>query len=126
MAQILVFLLPILTVGFFLWFFLRVRRPRKPKAEKVDHRTRQERAVWGWAKILSVSRGALNTYRMARCELQLEVHMPGTPAYPAKTVWLVDQDSLASMEEGKEISVKVDPFATQYVYPNGGWAKFVE
>ena len=42
MAQILVFLLPILTVGFFLWFFLRVRRPRKPKAEKVDHRTRQE------------------------------------------------------------------------------------
>ncbi len=63
---------------------------------------------------------------MARVELKLEVHMPGTPAYQAKTTWLVEQESLASIEEGKEISLKVDPLAPQYVYPNGAWAKLLE
>ena len=61
-----------------------------------------------------------------RHRLVYEVHMPGTPAYQAKTIWLVDQESLASIEEGKEIPLKVDPLAPQYVYPNGAWAKMLE
>jgi hypothetical protein len=60
---------------------------------------------------------------MARVEMQLEVHMPGTPAYQAKTTWLVEQDSLAAVQEGKEIALKVDPLGPKYVYPNGTWAK---
>ena len=52
--------------------------------------------------------------------------MPGTPAYQAKTTWLVEQDALASIEEGKEIALKVDPLGPQHVYPNGTWAKFLE
>jgi hypothetical protein len=126
MTEFLAVALPMLTIGLFTWFYLRSRRPRKPKTAKDDHRTRQERAVWAWAKIISSSQGPVNTFRMARVEMQLEVHMPGTQAYRASTTWLVEQDALASAEEGKEISLKVDPLGPQYVYPNGSWAKFVE
>jgi hypothetical protein len=124
--EILAFALPVLTIGVFIWYFVRMRRQRKPQPGKVDQRTRQERAVWAWAKIISSHQEPVNTFHMARVELELDVHMPGTPAYQAKTTWLVEEGSLASVEEGKEISLKVDPLDPQYIYPNGGWAKFVE
>jgi heme/copper-type cytochrome/quinol oxidase subunit 2 len=126
MITIVAFALPVLTIGFFIWFFVRMRRPRKSKTPKEDPSTRQERAVWAWAKILSSSQGALNTFRMARVEMMLEVHMPGSPAYQAKAIWLVEQEALASVEEGKEIALKVDPQGPQYVFPNGTWAKSLE
>jgi hypothetical protein len=126
MINIIAFALPVLTIGFFIWFFLRTRRPKKSKTAKDDPTTRQERAVWAWARILSSSQGAVNTYRMARVEMNLEVHMPGSPAYQAKATWLVEQDVLASIEEGKEIALKVDPQGPQHVYPNGTWAKSLE
>ena len=126
MIDIVAFALPLLTIGFFIWFFLRMRRPRKSKTAKDDPTTRQERAVWAWAKILSSSQGAINTFRMARVEMTLEIHMPGSPAYQAKVTWLVEQDALASIEEGKEVALKVDPQGPQFVYPNGTWAKSLE
>ena len=126
MTNNLGYIVPVLTVIFIVWYFLRSRRQRKAKTAKDDPTTRQERAVWAWAKILATSQGPVNTFRMARVALQLEVHMPGTPAYQASTTWLVEQESLASVEEGKEISLKVDPLAPQYVYPNGAWAKLLE
>jgi hypothetical protein len=126
MNTILAFGLPILSVGVFIWFILRMRKPRKSKTAKEEPSTRQERAVWAWAKILSSSQGTLNTLRMARVEMELEVHMPGTPAYEAKTTWLVEQDSLEAVQAGKEISLKVDPLGPQHVYPNGTWAKSLE
>ena len=126
MINIIIFALPILTIGFFVWFFVRTRRPRKSKNAKEEPGTRQERAVWAWAKILSSSQGAVNSFRMARVEMKLEVHMPGSPAYEAEATWLVEQDSLPSIEEGKEISLKVDPLGPQHVYPNGTWAKSLE
>jgi hypothetical protein len=126
MIDIVAFALPILTIGFLVWFFLRMRAPRKSKKAKEDPTTRQERAVWAWAKILSSSQEAVNTFRMARVEMKLEVHMPGTPAYQANATWLIEQDSLASVEEGKEIALKVDPLGPQHVYPNGTWAKSLE
>ena len=124
--EILFIAMPLITIGLIVWLFFRIRRRRKPKLANVDDRTRQERAVWAWAKILSSSQEPVNTYRMARVELQLEVHMPGNPAYQVKTTWLVDQDSLAYIEEGKEISLKVDPLGLEHIYPNGSWAKLVE
>jgi hypothetical protein len=124
--EILAIALPVLTLGVLAWFFFRSRRSRKPDHAKDDHRTRQERAVWAWAKILSSNQGTVNTFHMARVELQLEVHMPGTPAYRATTTWLVEQESLGFIGEDKEISLKVDPLDPKFVYPNGTWAKFVE
>lgn len=126
MADFFAISLPVVTIIFLVWFFIWMRRSRKPKAAKVDQRTRQERAVWAWANILAANRGPVNTLGMARLELTLEIHLPGTPAYQARTTWLVEEQALASVEEGKEISVKVDPQDTQYVYPSGGWAKYVE
>ena len=126
MANFLVFGLPILIGIIFVWYLLRMRQKRKSKNVKEEPSTRQERAVWAWAKILSSSQGALNTFRMARVEMELEVHMPGSPAYQAKAIWLVEQEALASVEEGKEIALKVDPLGPQYVYLNGTWAKSLE
>ncbi|MGD0749939.1 MAG: hypothetical protein ABSA23_00885 [Anaerolineales bacterium] len=126
MIDIVAFALPILTIGFFVWFFLRMRAPRKSKTAKDDPAIRLERAVWAWAKILSSSQGAVNSFRMARVEMNLEVHMPGSPAYQVKANWLVEQDALGSIEEGKEIALKVDPLGPQHVFPNGTWAKSLE
>jgi hypothetical protein len=126
MNETLAIVIPVLTLGLFVWFFIRMRRSKKPKTIKDDHNTRQERAVWAWAKILTASQGPINTYRMARVELQLEVHMPGTPAYQTRATWLVEDESLPSVEEGKEIPLKVDPLDPKYVYPNGAWAKLAE
>ena len=126
MIDIVAFALPILTIGFFIWFFLRMRRPKKSKTGKEDPATRQDRAVWAWAKVLASSQGALNTYRMAKVEMNLEVHLPGSPAYPAKVTWLVEQDALEAVQEGKEIALKVDPQGPQHIYPNGTWAKSLE
>jgi heme/copper-type cytochrome/quinol oxidase subunit 2 len=126
MAYVFAISLPVITIVFFVWFFMRMRRPRKAKVNKDDHNTRLERAVWAWATILSSSQEPVNTYHMARVGLQLEVHMPGTPAYQVSTTWLVEQESLPAVEQGKEISLKVDPLDPKYVYPSGGWAKFVE
>ena len=125
MTDFLLIALPILTVVVFVWYFTRLRRSRKPKPEKVDEHTRQGRAVWAWAKILSSNQEPVNTYHVARVDLQLEVHMPGNPAYQVKTTWLVDQESLAYIEEGKEVSLKVDPLGPEHVYPSGSWAKLL-
>jgi hypothetical protein len=124
--ETLAIVLPLVMIGVFIWYFIRTRRSRKPNPAKDDDRTRLERAVWAWAKILASSQGPVNTFHVARVELQLEVHMPGDPAYQVKTTWLVDQESLAYIEEGKEISLKVDPLGPQHVYPNGSWAKLLD
>jgi hypothetical protein len=125
MMDFLLVALPILSIVVFVWYFLRLRRARKPKPGKEDDRTRQERAVWAWAKILASSQEPVNTYRMARVEMELEIHMPGSPAYQAHTTWLVEQEALEYIAEGKEISLKVDPVDPQYIYPKGSWAKLV-
>jgi hypothetical protein len=126
MTNIIAYILPIVTIGFLALLFMRTRRPKKSKTAKDDPTTRQERAVWAWAKILSASQGAVNSFRMARVEMELEVHMPGSPAYQAKATWLVEQDSLEAVQKDKEIGLKVDPLGPQHVYPNGTWAKSLE
>jgi hypothetical protein len=126
MTDFLLFALPILTIVVFVWYFFRLRRSPKKKAEKVDDRTRQERAIWAWAKIISSSREPVNTYHMARVKLELEVHMPSNPAYQVQTTWLVEEEALLYVEEGKEISLKVDPVDPKYIYPKGSWARLIE
>jgi hypothetical protein len=126
MAETLAIVLPLLTIGLTIWFISRIRRQRKPKNLKVDERTRQERAVWAWGNILSSDQGPVSSFGVARVEMQLEVHLPGSPVYPAKVTWLVDKESLAFVEVGKELALKVDPQGPKYIYPNGSWAKSVE
>lgn len=126
MTDFLLIALPILTIVVFVWYFFRLRRSPKSKKEKVDDRTRQERAIWAWAKIIASSREPVNAYHMARVKLELEVHMPSNPAYQAQTTWLVEEEALPYVEEGKEISLKVDPVDPKYIYPKGSWARLIE
>jgi hypothetical protein len=121
-TEILLFVLPLLTIVLAAWFFWRSRR-RKPKKEKVDDTTRQERAVWAWAKIISSNQGPVSSFGVSKVEMELDVHLPGTPPYPAKITWLVDKESLGFVEMGQELSLKVDPLGPDHIFPNGSWAK---
>ncbi len=96
-------------------------RPRKPKS---DHRTRQDRAVWAWTRVLKAEVGPVSTLKAARVTMELEVHLPGSEPYTAGTTWLVDEEALAYIEVGKEVPAKIDPAEPQYVYPHGHWAKY--
>ncbi len=124
MNNIVSILLPIVVIGLVAWLFLRSRQGRKPKAAKDTHITRQERAVWAWARVVSAQRSEPDAIGRMRVKMQLEVHLADTPPYSATTTWLVEKDALEYVEEGKEVPLKVDPQGTQYVYPNGPWAKF--
>jgi hypothetical protein len=106
--------------------FLLITRKRKPKAEKVDHHTRQERAVWAWTKVLASEPGSVGLGGMVRVKMKLEVHLRGEEPYEAETLWLVEEESLTFVEVGKEVPVRVDPTAPQFIYPQASWAKFVE
>jgi hypothetical protein len=121
--EILAFALPLLSVVIAIWYILRLRKQRRPKKEKVDEHTRQERAVWAWANILSSNQGPVSSFGVSKVEMELEVHLPGNPVYPAKVTWLVDKDSLGFVEVGKELALKVDPQGPEHIYPNGSWAK---
>ncbi len=125
-TEILTLSLPVLTIALAIWFYTRMRKPRKGKEKKVDERTRQDRAVWAWATILNSTQGPVSSFGVSRVEMELEVHLPGTPVYPAQVTWLVDKESLPFIEKGKELSLKVDPLGPEYIYPNGSWAKPVE
>ena len=115
-----------LAMGVFFVLLLRFRGVRRRKVAKVDHQTWRERAVWGWARVVSASSSPVDATGRARVKLTLEVHTPGTPAYSATTTWLVEPDALVYVEAGKEISLKVDPLDLRYVYPNSSWAKVEE
>jgi len=126
MSQFLATLLPAVGICLIIWIFLRSRDPNRKKKVKVDDRTRQERAVWAWAVIKKADRGPVSSLHAARVEMELEVHAPGSPAYPATVTWLVDEESLVFTEEGKELALKVDPMDLKYLYPNGSWARVVK
>jgi hypothetical protein len=121
--EILAFALPLLSVVIAIWYIFRLRKKRKPKKEKVDEHTRQERAVWAWANILSSNQGPVSSFGVSKVEMELDVHLPGNPVYPARVTWLVDKESLGFVEVGKELALKVDPQGPEHIYPNGSWAK---
>jgi heme/copper-type cytochrome/quinol oxidase subunit 2 len=119
-------LIPILTFGVLLWFYFRTRNKNNPKKVKVDENTRRERAVWAWATITSAAAGPISSFGVSKVQMELQVHLPGTPPYPAKVTWLVDKESLDFVETGKELNLKVDPLGPEHIYPNGSWAKTME
>ena len=100
-----------------------MRRVSMKKKTRDDPQTHFDRAVWAWARVVSSTAGTAGLGSLVRVNLELEVHLPGTPFFTATTTWLVEQDALNYVERGKEISLKVDPQNLKYVYPNGSWAK---
>ncbi len=108
-------------VGVTIWVFMRMTRSSKKKP-KDTIATRQDRAVWAWARVINTSQGTPGLGGMVRVTMDLEVHLPGTPPYPVSTTWLVEQDALGYVETGKEVPLKVDPQAPEFIFPNGSWA----
>ncbi len=124
--DILLAIFPLVIAGVAIWYFIRLRNGRKPKTGKVDQHTRLERAVWAWAKIVASQIGPADTSGRVKVEMQLEVHMPGTPAYQATAKWLVEPEGVGFVEAGKDLSLKVDPQGPEHVFPNGSWAKVLD
>ena len=103
--------------------FFGLGKPRKPKT---DHRTRQDRGVWAWTKVISSKAGPVSSMKLARVTMELEVHLPGSEPYTATTTWLVDEDALEYVQPGKEVPAKIDPSEPEYIYPHSHWARFAE
>ena len=124
MVDIAGILLLIVTVAAAIFIMARHWSRTRKKKTHDSLQTRQERAVWAWARVLSCSPAAEGLAGNIRIQLQLEVHLPGSDAYPATVTWLVDKEALGYVETGKELSVKVDPLATGFIFASGPWAKF--
>jgi hypothetical protein len=126
MTDISGIILTVVMVGIVAWFLIRLGRMNRKKKPRDTPQTHRERAVWAWANIISSTHGEAGLGGMLRVTLELEIHLPGTPQYTANTTWLVEQEMLAYVETGREISLKVDPLDTKYIYPSGSWARVVE
>lgn len=87
---------------------------------------RQERAVWGKALVID-SRGGMtgDAGSQAFIDLTLEVTPHEGTTYRASTRWLVDITALGFVQQGQEISVKIDVEDPKIIYPNSSWAKYV-
>lgn len=118
--------LAITLVGTAIYIMVQMWRRSGKKKIKDSPQVHRERAVWAWAKIVSSTHGEAGLGGMVRVALELEVHLPGTPQYTATTNWLVEQEALEYVETGKEVSLKVDPLDSKYIYPSGSWARVLE
>jgi hypothetical protein len=126
MIDVFGIILAITLVGTAVWVLVRMRRMSGKKKTKDSPQTHRDRATWAWARVVTSTHGAVGLGGMVRVMLDLEVHLPGTPFFTATTTWLVEQEALEYVEMGKEISLKVDPQDSKYIYPNGSWATVVE
>ncbi|MFH2101916.1 MAG: hypothetical protein ABIJ39_00975 [Chloroflexota bacterium] len=92
-----------------------------------DFERRQAKGLWASATIISAqgwpSGGQIST--RATYDLQLEVTAPGGETYIARTSWLVELAYVSNLQQGQQISVKIDPQDIGIIYPNVGWAKFI-
>lgn len=94
-----------------------------------DFVTRQASAVWASATIVSVRGGIIGSESgvssWARCEISLEVTPPGGAPYHTRVTWLVDVAQMSMLQQGAQVSVKIDQQDPKIVYPNASWAKYV-
>jgi len=94
-----------------------------------DFVERQERAVWASANIMSARGGTLGSESgvssWARYELSLQVTPPGGEPYLARTTWLVEAAQMSMLQQGQQLSVKIDQQDPKIVYPNADWAKYI-
>jgi hypothetical protein len=118
-------LFPILLIFAAAWYFL-LRKPKTKKPVKEDHATRQGRAVWARAVVLSSEVGAQGMTGLSRVSIKFEVHLPGADPYMGQAVWLVEQSALEYVQAGKDVSVKIDRENPQYIYPHGSWATYAQ
>lgn len=90
---------------------------------------RQESAVWASAMIVSARGGVVGSEtgvsQWARYELSLQVTPPNGETYSAHTAWLVDVAQMSMLQQGQQLSVKIDQQDPKIIYPNASWAKYI-
>ena len=60
---------------------------------------------------------------IAKVDLELKISQPGDGVAVRNTTWLVEVPSLAQIETGRTVSVKVDPKRPERVFPAVPWAR---
>jgi hypothetical protein len=85
-----------------------------------DFRTRQKRAVWGGATIVSVRRAILaeDARGKEKIDLTLQVQPPNGESYSAHATWYADLSALAELVAGASVSIKIDATDPKIIYPN--------
>jgi len=87
---------------------------------------RQEHAVWGGATVINVSAGIVGEgSTKARVNLTFEVTQQGGLPYRTSATWLVDISALGFIQQGQQISVKIDAENPKIIYPNSPGAIYV-
>jgi hypothetical protein len=85
-----------------------------------EYQRRKARAIWAGATVVSLRTAALShgITAIVQADLTLRVTPPGGEPYTANASWRVKLESLASLQPGAEISVKIDQENPQTIYPN--------
>ena len=96
-----------------------------------DFIARQQTAVWASATIMSMQGGIITgdmggVSNWASYKLSLEVNPPGGEPYLARTTWLVEVAQMSMLQQGQQLSVKIDQEDPTIIYPNVGWARYVQ
>ncbi|MDO9547131.1 MAG: hypothetical protein Q7J07_10345 [Pelolinea sp.] len=99
----------------------------KTKAILDGFREREKTAIWSGAIVVSfdqepISSGGL-PWRLIN--LLLKVTPPQGKHFVAKTTWKVQETSIALLQPGNEISVKIDASDPNVIYPNIQGAEYM-
>ncbi len=91
---------------------------------------RQKTAVWASATILNTRGGVITgdlsgVSNWAGYMISLNVQPPEGKSYMTKVTWLVEVGQMSFLQQGHQLSVKIDQQDPKIVYPNAGWAKYV-
>jgi hypothetical protein len=126
---IIVIIAAVIAVAVVLIFiFLHMHRRKMQKLSEKNQALvqRQQRAVWGMALIVDARGGVTGEYAtQTHMIFTLEVTPPGGETYRASTRWLVELSALGAIQQGNELSVKIDADDPRIIYPNASWAKYI-
>ena len=96
-----------------------------------EFREREKSAVWASATVLRAQGGVITgemsgVSQWARYDLSLEITPPGGEVYMARTAWLVEVAQMGMLQYGQSVSIRIDQQDSSIIYPNVGWAKYIE
>jgi hypothetical protein len=109
--------LPILLVLGILFYKNRTRK-------KVE--IRFANALDAQARVLSIANSVVlrDVRGKLKVTLSLEIQMPNVEAYTTNTTWEIDLTTIAAIQPGKTVAVKVDTDEKTTIYPNVPWATY--
>jgi hypothetical protein len=123
---IITIIIAAVSAGIFIFLHMERRKLEELEQKSQEYIERQKSAVWGKATVIN-SRGGISgdTGSGALIDLTLEVTPQEGSTYRAHSTWLVDITALGFVQQGQEISIKIDAKDPKIIYPNAPWAKYI-